>query len=239
MKREMILAICATTLDSIMQTYVGKAHPYSLLSKDQMTVITNKISPELWFGPRAELEIRARFRQIIPYVIVGNNSGRVMIYKRSSSSGDSRLHNMYSIGLGGHIKIQDIIPSMVNGGPFINLNQLLIASMKRELSEELLIPVDGISSESISIIGFISLGNQFTYEDGVVCSDVNSVHFGLVYYYKNSDIRIPKTNNDDMRNFEFINLSDAMDKFNSNDNRLEDWSSVAIELLKEKANVRQ
>jgi len=237
-KKEMILAINATTLDAILQTYVGKAHPYSLLTKDQMTVITNKMSPELWLGPRAELEIRARFRQVIPYVIVGNNSGRVMIYRRSASSGDSRLRNLYSIGLGGHIKIQDIIPSMTNGGPFINLNQLLIASMKRELSEELLIPVDGIGSESISIIGFISLGNQFAYEDGIVCSDVNSVHFGLVYYYKNTDIKIPETNSDDMRNFEFINLSDAMDKFNSGNNQLEDWSSVTIELLREKANVK-
>lgn len=235
----MILSINSTTLDSIMQTYAGKAHPYGLLSKDQMTAITNKMSPQLWFGPREDLESRPAFRQIIPYVIVSNNSGRVMIYQRSSSRGDSRLRNLYSIGLGGHIKIQDIIPSMTNGGPFINLNQLLIASMKRELSEELLIPVDGIGSESISIIGFISLGNQFAYEDNTISCDVNSVHFGLVYYYKNTDIRIPETNSDDMRHFEFVNLSDVIGIFNTNENELESWSNAAIVLLKDKANVNK
>jgi predicted NUDIX family phosphoesterase len=234
----MILAINSTTVDSIMQIYAGKAHPYGLLSKDQINIITNKISSELWFGPREELETKPQFRQIIPYVIIGNNNGRVMIYQRSSSQGDARLRNLYSIGLGGHIRIQDIKPHMVDNGPFININQLLIASMKRELSEELLIPISEISIENISIIGFISLGTPFSHNSGNSIHDVNSVHFGFIYYYKNANIKIPETNSDDMRKFEFVNLSDVLSTFNTNNNELEAWSIASINLLKEKANVK-
>lgn len=52
------------------------------------------------FLPREELETDPTYRQVIPYILCKNN-GRYLSYERHGN--EDRLHNMRSIGIGGHI----------------------------------------------------------------------------------------------------------------------------------------
>ncbi len=73
--------------------------------------------------------------QIIPYVIVRSNEGRYLIYKRSGDSGDSRLFNNYSAGLGGHVK--ENTDNFQDGQTITNYEEILRNCAYRELLEEL------------------------------------------------------------------------------------------------------
>lgn len=222
-KKETILAIDSSTLDTILRQTGPNIRPCCSLTKQQSYELMNALDEHIWFGPREALESDYEFRQIIPYVIVSNGS-RILIYQRSSSKGDSRLNNLWSIGLGGHVKLQDTNPLMLLRIPFISVTNLLFNSMKRELSEELMMPFQNIDEKQITPIGYIITGNKYT-------KDVNAVHFGIVFYYENPNIILPYHNDDDMKHFQFINKHDAIEDFNNDGNTLEDWSIAATEIL--------
>lgn len=86
----------------------------------------------LWFGPRRILEELDDYRQIIPYIVlcVGD---RVVRYRRTPASGETRLHGRTSIGLGGHV---DLVDARSTGERFDLLSTVEHAA-ERELDEEL------------------------------------------------------------------------------------------------------
>ena len=67
---------------------------------------------ELWFGPRALLERNSSFRQIIPYIVLVDD-GQVVAYERAERGSEARLHGMLSIGMGGHVGLEDAV---ISGG---------------------------------------------------------------------------------------------------------------------------
>jgi predicted NUDIX family phosphoesterase len=103
------------------------------------------------FRVRAEVEDDASFQQLIPYVLV-TDGPRVFLMRRLRTGGDSRLHDRYSIGVGGHVGPGD-------GG--------LAGGLAREWSEEL---VAGWEPE------FLPLGVLNDDTD-----PVGAVHLGVVY----------------------------------------------------------
>lgn len=87
------------------------------------------ISANCEYVPRSpELEKDATFKQIIPYIIVVNPAdGTVFGYKRFKKNPglhETRLHNKFSIGLGGHIDKDE------------TSTDLITDCMMREFSEE-------------------------------------------------------------------------------------------------------
>ena len=65
----------------------------------------------LW---RSEMEINPNFKQIIPYLIF-NFEDKYFLMKRKSKPGELRLSNNYSLGIGGHIRQEDLQSSKING----------------------------------------------------------------------------------------------------------------------------
>lgn len=59
------------------------------------------------YRPRAEVEDDPDFQQLIPYVVVEDGS-RVFLMRRLRGGGDTRLHDRYSIGVGGHVRAGDV-----------------------------------------------------------------------------------------------------------------------------------
>src|SRR4029450_7611066 len=55
---------------------------------------------------RAELEDAPSFQQLIPYVVV-RDAERVFLMRRLRAGADVRLHDRWSIGVGGHIGESD------------------------------------------------------------------------------------------------------------------------------------
>lgn len=65
------------------------------------------VAAEGRFRPRAELERDPSWKQIIPYLLLRDGE-RVFLMRRTRRGGDSRLHDRWSIGIGGHVNPADL-----------------------------------------------------------------------------------------------------------------------------------
>lgn len=77
------------------------------------------------YRERGPVETDLAWRQLVPYAIV-RHAGRVLLLQRSDRGADARLHNLYSIGIGGHIEPVD------GFGP-----EVVRRALDREVREEL------------------------------------------------------------------------------------------------------
>jgi len=125
-----------------------------------------------FFVDRDAAEKDPALKQLIPYCIL-ERDGELFCVQRLKEQSEGRLHGLRSIGIGGHVNPQDHAPRGV-----------LDAGLRRELTEELVIPELGQSWPQ-----FLGLLNDDT-------TDVGSVHAGLVYRLRldpNTEIRIRET----------------------------------------------
>jgi predicted NUDIX family phosphoesterase len=103
------------------------------------------------FEPRTAMERDPAFKQVIPYLVL-RDRGRYFLMRRTRAGGDERLHERFSIGVGGHVNPGD---GDLAGG------------LAREWSEEL---------EADFVPEFRLLGLLNDDE-----TDVGRVHLGVVY----------------------------------------------------------
>jgi len=103
------------------------------------------------FRPRGELEEDRAWKQLIPYVVLLDGA-RLFLMRRTRAGGDARLHERWSIGIGGHVNPGD---GDVAGG------------LRREWREELAVDFEP---------DLVELGLLNDDED-----PVGAVHLGLVY----------------------------------------------------------
>jgi predicted NUDIX family phosphoesterase len=109
--------------------------------------------PHLRFMPRDLAEVNEDFKQLIPYVVLRHN-GQVFHYTRGGGGGEKRLHAKRSIGIGGHISLEDggLSPEVYRAG------------MCRELAEEVELPGDyeercvGLINDDRTPVGRVHLG---------------------------------------------------------------------------------
>ena len=59
------------------------------------------------FQPRAAMEDDPRYKQIIPYLVFTHND-QYFLMQRKSSASEQRLASKYTMGIGGHIRKEDI-----------------------------------------------------------------------------------------------------------------------------------
>src|SRR3989338_8524618 len=116
-----------------------------------------------------ELEKDSSLKQIIPYIWIVNDSGKVFLYRRganktkqeSSEVGEKRYLGKYSGGVGGHI---DRITDEGSRDP-------IFSAMMRELREEVHIGDIELSNyPKPEIIGYINDDSD----------DIGKVHFGVL-----------------------------------------------------------
>lgn len=102
---------------------------------------------------RERLESDESYRQIIPYVAVRRPDGAILVYRRTSKSGESRLIDKVSIGFGGHVDLID----GVMADSFATLSLAIESGAERELAEELNVDSDRLEKESgkMAFKGFI------------------------------------------------------------------------------------
>src|SRR5262245_38321577 len=55
---------------------------------------------------RSEAEQDKRYKQLIPYVLIFCQD-RILRYRRGKGGQETRLHGLYSVGVGGHISEED------------------------------------------------------------------------------------------------------------------------------------
>jgi predicted NUDIX family phosphoesterase len=77
-------------------------HVIENFDKTQETIEIHK--EFLW---RSEMEIDVNYKQIIPYLVFSYDN-KFFLMQRKSNASETRLQNKYSLGIGGHIKQEDI-----------------------------------------------------------------------------------------------------------------------------------
>jgi predicted NUDIX family phosphoesterase len=103
------------------------------------------------FAPRAAMEVDPSFKQVIPYLVL-RDGDRYFLMRRTRAGGDARLHDRWSIGVGGHLNPGD--------GD-------LLGGLRREWAEELV-------AAFVPDFTLVGLLNDDT-------TDVGSVHLGAVF----------------------------------------------------------
>jgi predicted NUDIX family phosphoesterase len=107
------------------------------------------------FHPRSAMEQDPNYKQIIPYMVYLYND-QVFLMQRRSSAGESRLAGKHTLGIGGHVRKEDIE------------GVSLEAWGEREFCEEVAY-ADGF--EKTEVLGFVN-------DDQ---TDVGRVHLGVVF----------------------------------------------------------
>jgi predicted NUDIX family phosphoesterase len=103
------------------------------------------------FAPRPEMEQRREWKQVIPYLVL-RDRGDYFLMQRTRGGADARLHDRWSIGVGGHLNPGD---------------RDLLGGLRREWREEL----DADFEPEFELVGLL---NDDT-------TDVGAVHLGAVY----------------------------------------------------------
>lgn len=155
------------------------------------------------FVEREGAEVNPEYKQIIPYTVVESSHGRILVYKRSKKGGETRLHDKYSLGVGGHINDTDGSAD----SPFA----LYGNGWRREMNEEL--DIDGVGVNTV--IGCI-------YDD---TTPVGQVHFGVVHLLQ----MFAPTRIGDKCELEFE--WKTRDEIKAMDVEWESWSKMVIENL--------
>lgn len=193
---ERVLVVPAAQLDLLgrFQGFSAEADRY----------IAGLLVPELMdYRRRSEVEEDPGYKQIIPYVVFRSRSG-VFCYTRGKSQGEARLHRLRSLGVGGHVSIED-----AGGGRSLDAYE---SALRRELDEEVEIKSPG----RIRRVGLIN-------DDS---TPVGSVHLGVVHLYELDEPSVfPRE--DGLADAGFLDLAtirQLRDEF-------ETWSQICIDSL--------
>src|SRR3989454_11743141 len=114
-------------------------------------------SSRLVYLNRSDAEHDKRYKQLIPYVLLICD-GRILRYRRGRGGQETRLHGLYSVGVGGHISEED-------HGLF-STGQGYWDGMRREIMEE--VAVEEVKEAAVAVINDDS-------------TEVGQVHFGVVH----------------------------------------------------------
>ena len=189
--------------EHIISVFADVAAPSTRLI-DSATV--NIQSKDVVIMQRALLETNPKFRQLIPYVVV-KQGDKYLAYERSVSGGESRLHNLFSIGIGGHV---DAVDAVYDEKGVFQLTDTLRTGMYRELHEEL-----GLTESDF--LGMTTIG--YLSKD---VTPVDEVHLGIVLVAEvHADLVV--TSKEDALNLAGFLAADELAKLN-----LESWSETVV-----------
>src|SRR3954464_4052339 len=125
---------------------LGSFQGINLEVEKYLPVITEKA--KLVYLNRSEAEQDKRYKQLIPYVLL-LCGGKILRYRRGKGGQETRLHGLYSVGIGGHIADEDHGLFSSGGG--------YQEGMRREIMEEVAVkevretPVAVINDDSTEV----------------------------------------------------------------------------------------
>ena len=180
---------------------------------------TSFINREIVDAKRAEkptyFSIGVMFPQLLPYVVV-KSGNEVLIYNRKGS--EDRLHGMVSLGVGGHIDIEDATIGCDEEEIQMDVAATIVGSCERELEEEA-----GLLLSQIP---------ELYFNHALLSSDdeVGQVHIGLI-----AVIDVPKEHvvpGKELRNARWVPISELHAMIGE----CENWSQILINNLEELKN---
>lgn len=156
------------------------------------------IEKEHKFLRRVEVEKDPDFKQLIPYVIL-HHEGLIFSYRRGALLSEKRLLHNYSIGIGGHISVND--PNL--------FTTTYEEGMRREVQEEVYIDSKYVSS-SVALLNDDS-------------NEVGKVHFGVIHVFNLEGQAIRKKEKS-INEPTFLSIAEL----NKEIEKYENWSQICI-----------
>ena len=196
---EMILAV-----DKKVLTDIGY---FQGLDFDQVETLLSHINKDnCRFVRRGDAENNEELKQLIPYVIV-THGDKILCYVRGKKSGEARLTDKASIGIGGHINDSD--GSLATKDDIISSYRL---AMEREINEELNIP-GGYSYSTVCILNDDS-------------NSVGRVHLGIVHRVVTNDEDVTFAEPGVIMDVRWKTVAELKAMVT-----LESWSSICVEMI--------
>ena len=153
---------------------------------------------------RSDAEQDKRYKQLIPYVLILCGD-RILRYRRGKGGQETRLHGLYSVGIGGHISEED-------HGLFSKAFGYH-DGMRRELKEEVDLAIDELNEVAVAVINDDS-------------TEVGYVHFGVVHILRVATEEIVGRRSGIVRP-EFVPIAEAV----KDPSDYESWSRFCLEHL--------
>jgi predicted NUDIX family phosphoesterase len=164
------------------------------------------LSPEhTSYRPRGQMEQDPSFKQLIPYVIFRHTDASggqtIFRYTRGAGQGEQRLHRKHSVGIGGHISVQDAEKASAYD-----------EGMRRELAEEVSINT-AYQSQCVGLLN----------DDQ---TEVGKVHLGVVHIF---DVERPavQPREADIVDARFVPLEELLADLDG----FETWSQICLRAL--------
>lgn len=140
---------------TVKRALIEKYLPEKGISAENSEAVVDIINENFEFIPRERAENDPTHKQIIPYVVICRKD-EVFVTRRLKKGGESRLHGLLSLGVGGHINSEcDLGGNVLENG------------MRREIDEEVFIEKPGV----LTARGMINDDQN----------EVGKVHLGLFY----------------------------------------------------------
>ena len=136
--------------------------PFRGVSTTGLDEYLQRVRRHGFFKRRGDVEEDPSLKQIIPYLVV-RRAERYMLFRRTRAGGEARLHDLYSVGVGGHISKSDVDGASDD----VVAGDVVAAGLRRELEEELVVG----SAWSARLAGALNDDDN----------PVGQVHFGLVH----------------------------------------------------------
>lgn len=177
---------------------LGMLQGLSLDIEKYLPVLTS--ASHLLYLNRGEAENDKRYKQLIPYVLVVCGR-KILRYRRGQGGQETRLHGLYSVGIGGHIAEED-------HGLFSS-DRGYRDGMRRELWEE--VEIEPAKDAAVAVINDDS-------------TEVGEVHFGVVHIVPVLDESVAGRRSGIVRP-EFVPLEEAVNHAKD----YESWSRMCLE----------
>src|SRR5213593_528862 len=179
---------------------LGLFQGISLEIDNYLPVVTS--SSHILYLNRSEAEQDKRYKQLIPYVLIICD-GKILRYRRGRGGQETRLHGLYSVGIGGHISEED--HGLFSKG--IGYQE----GMMREVREE--VAIEQVKEAAVAVINDDS-------------TEVGYVHFGIVHIMRVAN-QAAAGRRSGIVSPEFIPIVDAVENASS----YESWSRFCLENL--------
>ena len=190
---EKVLIIQNTMLRSYIQ---NKAR---CLIRERKEEIFNNILKNQMFMSRDDAEYNFDHKQVIPYVVIRHGENYLLL-QRLNKQREKRLHNKFSLGIGGH----------VNPDAPIHGDNIIINGLYKELNEE-------VSVGEPSGLEFVGIINDES-------NSVSRVHLGLLYVISvpSSEYRVLET---EKMTAQWVSRDDLTEYYSE----LETWSQIVYD----------
>jgi predicted NUDIX family phosphoesterase len=124
---------------------------------------------QLRYLNRSDAEQDKRYKQLIPYVLLIHDN-KILRYRRGKGGQETRLHGLFSVGVGGHISEED--------SSLFSKDRGYEEGMRRELMEEVAVD-EAAKAPAVAVINDDS-------------TEVGQVHFGVVHIMRLSSENVAR-----------------------------------------------